>query len=127
VGQVAGTDATLKSLETTFQQDLNGDGSIGAASSMTARNPTLEGFAKLTGNEYFSFRNDPASGAHAVVPAGLFELPPSDKAGDQSARTLSSVDGAWRDVLHLADQSGPAVTTEAAHLDTLHGGYILIH
>ncbi|WP_404534692.1 Ig-like domain-containing protein [Bradyrhizobium ottawaense] len=39
-GSVSGTNSGLKSLETTFHQDLNGDGQIGATSSTTPTPPT---------------------------------------------------------------------------------------
>ncbi|MFC7700484.1 Ig-like domain-containing protein [Bradyrhizobium sp. GCM10028915] len=39
-GSVSGTNSGLKSLETTFHQDLNGDGQIGATSSTTPTSPT---------------------------------------------------------------------------------------
>ncbi|MGY4594585.1 hypothetical protein ACVWXL_002331 [Bradyrhizobium sp. GM22.5] len=39
-GSVSGTNSGLKSLETTFHQDLNGDGQIGASSSTTPTTPT---------------------------------------------------------------------------------------
>ncbi|WP_312012743.1 Ig-like domain-containing protein [Bradyrhizobium sp. SBR1B] len=39
-GSVSGTNSGLQSLETTFHQDLNGDGQIGATSSTTPTTPT---------------------------------------------------------------------------------------
>lgn len=39
-GTVSGTSSALKSLETTFHQDLNGDGQIGTSSTSTPTSPT---------------------------------------------------------------------------------------
>jgi hypothetical protein len=39
-GSVSGTDSGLKSLETSFHQDLNGDGQIGTSSASTPTSPT---------------------------------------------------------------------------------------
>ncbi|HKU08318.1 MAG TPA: hypothetical protein VJR30_19820, partial [Bradyrhizobium sp.] len=71
VGQVAGTDSTLKSLETVFQQDLNGDGVIGAqsASPPPPTGTVIESFGVtslvVVGNNYYL--NPVAGGTGPVV------------------------------------------------------------
>ncbi len=122
LGQVAGTDDMLKSLETIFQQDLNGDASVSASHSAVEAS-TLQGVTNLTSDQSFYFRNDPAPAADDVSYSGVSELLLSSAAGDHR---LSPVDGTWPNLIHPADQNEPTVTNPAL-VEALHEGYMLIH
>ena len=75
IGLVSGTSTTFESLETSFQQDLNGDGIIGIPPSATApaTAPT-----SLWLRDVFAAGNGPALAelVHAAPPPG-FQLPPA--------------------------------------------------
>ena len=64
IADVPGTSATLSSVETRFQQDLNGDGAIGATAMTSAAKPASDaqaGQGKLADvaiNDAFLFRSD---------------------------------------------------------------------
>jgi serralysin len=62
VGLVTGTDTTLQSLETSFHQDLNGDGVTG----LNIPTTIIESFGSTSltqvGNDYFLFANGTSSG-----------------------------------------------------------------
>jgi len=74
IGVVSGTDANLEAIETTFQQDLNGDGTIGLLSSSSSPPPTTttvtttviesHGSTELVqaGNNYFFYPVGGSSG-----------------------------------------------------------------
>src|SRR5205814_828557 len=63
IGAVAATDNTLKTLETSFQQDLNGDGFTGPPPIQTIP-IDVSGLTSLTqvGNNYFLYANVTTSG-----------------------------------------------------------------
>jgi serralysin len=50
-GAVAGSDATLRALETTFQQDLNGSGLVGSGSGMDQLIQAIAGFPLTASSE----------------------------------------------------------------------------
>lgn len=88
-GSVSGTDSGLKSLETTFHQDLNGDGQIGTS---TATAPTSP--APTTGKVVES-----AGVTSLVESGGKFYLNGSSGTGpslkDGGADFVSGSDGTW--------------------------------
>ncbi|WP_275173813.1 Ig-like domain-containing protein [Bradyrhizobium sp. CSS354] len=88
-GSVSGTDSGLKSLETTFHQDLNGDGQIGTS---TATAPTSP--APTTGTVVES-----AGVTSLVESGGKFYLNGSSGTGpslkDGGADFVSGSDGTW--------------------------------
>ena len=55
IGPTAGNDYALESIETTFNQDLNGDGTIGLTQTAIQTNTNSLGSTSLTGvaNQYF--------------------------------------------------------------------------
>ena len=70
IGVVSGSSAALESLETTFHQDLNGDGTIGvpaATSSGTSALATLGAAVTVVSNDTFVFR--PGIGAEVIANA----------------------------------------------------------
>ena len=56
IGAVTGNDYALESIETTFNQDLNGDGTIGLTKTVIQTDTNSSGSTSLTAvaNEYFS-------------------------------------------------------------------------
>ncbi|MCA1501871.1 hypothetical protein I6F28_34725, partial [Bradyrhizobium sp. NBAIM14] len=56
VPEVTGTNASFRSLETTFQQDLNGDGSVGVPSSAASADASSATESLLRRNEGFVFQ-----------------------------------------------------------------------
>ena len=93
---MAGNDDALKSLETTFNQDLNGDGTIGATPIVIPTDTNAFGSTKLTevGDEFFLYN---ASGSGPVLQDGAPVL--ANQFGDWvpigAAPTASGYDVAW--------------------------------
>lgn len=88
-GSVSGTDSGLKSLETTFHQDLNGDGQIGTSTATTPTSP-----AQTSGKVV------EAAGVTSLVESGSkFYLNGSTGTGpslkDGGADFVSGSDGTW--------------------------------
>jgi hypothetical protein len=96
IGTVAGNDDALESLETTFNQDLNGDGTIGATPIVIPTDTNAFGSTKLTevGDEFFLYN---AGGSGPVLQDGAPVL--ADQFGDWvpigAARTASGYEVAW--------------------------------
>ena len=97
IGTVAGNNSTLESIETTFNQDLNGDGTIGPTPMVIPTDTNSFGSTRLTAvaNEYFLYD---ASGSGPVlqyvgapVVAGQF----GDWVPIGSVKTASGYDVAW--------------------------------
>ena len=69
VGAVSGNDPALEAIETTFNQDLNGDGTIGVPPAtkpaVTAAVSNVAAIA-LPGNDSFAFRQDLGANAGAA-------------------------------------------------------------
>ena len=57
IGATAGNDSALELIETTFNQDLNGDGTIGLTKTVIQTDTNSFGSTSLmeVGNEYFHF------------------------------------------------------------------------
>ncbi|MEH2526332.1 MULTISPECIES: M10 family metallopeptidase C-terminal domain-containing protein [unclassified Bradyrhizobium] len=93
VGAVSGSDSTLRSLETTFQQDLNGDGTIGIPTTV------IEAFGSTSlaaiGSNFYLYSGGSGpllkSGGTAVV-AGQF----GGWAPIAAEQTAGGYDVAWR-------------------------------
>ena len=133
IADVAGTSATLASAETKFQQDLNGDGTIGATAMTTsAAKPASDaqaGQGELAGvaiNDAFLFRSDlnnwsgEAGGLQPIVSIWSYAAEPQlvsrlasgeagllDHAGDHfyPADGVGHLDGSQMS-LHFADPMG---------------------
>ena len=69
IGAVPGNDYALESIETTFNQDLNGDGTIGLTKTVIQTDTNSFGSTRLTAvaNEYFLYN---ASGSGPVLQYG---------------------------------------------------------
>ena len=99
VGAVAGSNLTLEGLETTFNQDLNGDGTIGVPATVIQTDTNAYGSITLleSGNEYFLHNS---SGVGPVLQSG--GAPVTD--GSQGAgwepfgavETATGYDVAWK-------------------------------
>jgi autotransporter passenger strand-loop-strand repeat protein len=94
-GLVSGTSATVESLETTFNQDLNGDGTIGAPTTVVQ----TDGATSLAegGNNYFLYFAGTSSGpalnyAGAPVTPGEF----GNIAPVGAVQTATGYDIAWK-------------------------------
>ncbi|MGX1170737.1 Ig-like domain-containing protein [Bradyrhizobium sp. NC92] len=88
-GSVSGTDSGLKSLETSFHQDLNGDGQIGTSTATTPTSPT-----PTTGKVIES-----AGVTSLVESGGKYYLNGSTGSGptlkDNGVEFVSGSDGTW--------------------------------
>jgi serralysin len=97
VGQVAGTNTALESLETTFHQDLNGDGIIGLPTSTLIESAGATELAQAGGN-YFLESISTGSGpvlkiSSAAVVAGQY----GTWAPIGAEQTAGGYDVAWKD------------------------------
>jgi len=119
IGVVSGTSGTLESLETSFHQDLNGDGVIGVPSS-TSPAPAVAGAGsapiQVAGN------NGSAAGQDTFVFAPNFgQVTIAHFAPETDTIQISKAAFANIDALLAAthdDAHGDAVVTDAAH-DTI--------
>ncbi|WP_247370085.1 MULTISPECIES: Ig-like domain-containing protein [unclassified Bradyrhizobium] len=107
-GSVSGTDSGLKSLETSFHQDLNGDGQIGTS---TATAPTSP--AQTTGKVV------EAAGVTSLVESGgKFYLNGSTGTGpslkDSGADFVSGSDGSWAPIAAEKTATGYQVVWKEA-------------
>ena len=97
---MSGTSAALQSFETSFQQDLNGDGSIGPPHRPTV----IEGFGSTSlaegGSNYFLYPNGGSavelSYAGAPVVAGQFDQFGGPWAPIGAEQTASGYEVAWK-------------------------------
>jgi hypothetical protein len=106
-GAIAGTSATLKSFETSFQQDLNGDGAvantpIASAAAMTLASPAAG----------FDFRPDLGAGQPAVD-----TLAHSNALANSLAAPVDANHVEHAVATGGQDAGNPAVTAFATHLD----------
>ena len=116
--QVAGNSAALESLETTFHQDLNGDGTIGVpatpVSHVAAR--SISAMMRGAGNDNFVFHADTGA-APAVTVADKFEPHEFSSTGDTNITALlNEAHDHWRSVQSAGgpDLAGDHHDAEAA-------------
>ncbi len=135
---VSGNSTALEALETTFHQDLNGDGTIGipaGGSASHAAAPSLSAMMGGSGNDNFAFRTD------------LGDAPPSTTAnagkfGSHEPLSSSDTNIAWLlvDAQHdhwqtvQAALGGPDVLGDhhhaaaiSVHIADLHANHFIIH
>ena len=98
IGAVSGTSSALESLETSFHQDLNGDGVIGVPTAATNGNATQSISVMIGGpsNDMFVFQ--PGVGAEAIVntaSADKAELDGYQSAGDTNLTTHDAQTDHW--------------------------------
>jgi 20S proteasome alpha/beta subunit len=121
-GAIAGTSPTLENFETTFHQDLNGDGIIGipSAAATVIQTDVSTSLAQV-GNHYFFYPVGTSSGPElsfdgAPVVAGQF----SGWAPLGAVQTLTGYDMAWKDAatnqyaVWTTDSSGNFVSSTGA-------------
>jgi 20S proteasome alpha/beta subunit len=122
----SGSSTALETLETSFQQDLNGDGTIGIpshtspAAQVASAAAATQAAPSLGGGDGFVFRPDPGSigGANAPPPAAFPE------AGEML--TLTTASAAHIDVADVHDLGGAlGGAVQGAVFDPLHG--FMIH
>jgi serralysin len=94
----SGSSSTLKSFETTFQQDLNGDGIIGGGSSTAVIESFGSTTLSLVGNNYFLYANGTSSGPPLKY-SGANVYPNEWGAWTPigAEQTASGYDVAWKD------------------------------
>ena len=97
IGVVAGNDYALESIETTFNQDLNGDGTIGLTKTVIQTDTNSFGSTSLTevANEYFLYN---ASGSGPVLQYGGAAVVAGEFGGWTpigAVQTASGYDVAW--------------------------------
>jgi hypothetical protein len=136
VGQVSGTNATLESLETTFQQDLNGNGVIGIPP-LAVGAPVTESHASpaaMAAEDSFLFRSDLGNGFMDAVKTsltdGLFLAQPDHRAealavlpnpSEEMARVITELQDTVKEISqNSAAQVGP-------HVADLIAGHFIIH
>ena len=115
IGVALGTDSALESIETSFHQDLNGDGTIGVppatkpATSTTVPNVAV---AQSPGNDTFLFRHDLGA---KVVAANVID--PSFSASTNNQFTTASQDGLAGQIHNLFDAAhhDQALNASGAH------------
>ena len=103
VGAVTGGNLTLQALETTFNQDLNGDGTIGVAATVIQTDTNAYGSITLleSGNEYYLHNS---SGAGPVLQVG--GVPIMDGAAGPgwspygAVETATGYDVAWKNTVY---------------------------
>jgi len=143
VGQVAGTNTTLEALETTFHQDLNGDGTVGIPSAVVAGTSGTNSLSELHHpdaagifGDSFHFRAD--FGASTADAAKMSPVHLGDVLSVQTGEwveLVSSRHSAAQDALHSTIEVQDSVTNDpdhhsatrvAANIDDLHAGHFLI-
>ena len=106
---ISGTSSTLISFETIFQQDLNGNGTIGnSVSSQVASNPTPDNF---------HFAGDSSGTPQAIA----FSVHPSSAAGQSATAPGSAAVMTEHDSFVFALDSGPSNSNVAPATDASHG------
>jgi Tryptophan-rich Synechocystis species C-terminal domain len=135
IGIVSGTNATLELLETSFHQDLNGDGQIGLTGTVSATNATaiLSALAALK-NDTFTFKptgsadtpGNPASADNFLATTDSNQLKSvlDDIQMSQLQSLFEGTNGADT-VTHLANND-VVMPTNVAVIE-LHGGTFIIH
>ncbi len=127
IAGVSGTNTALESIETSFQQDLNGDHIIGVpgptspAAQVASTAPAAQA-PSLGGGDTFVFRPDLGSvgGGNAPPPAV------SPAAGEMLTLTTTSAAVAHVDVIDVHDLAGTHdATVQSPVFDPLHG--FIIH
>ena len=107
IGATAGNDYALESIETTFNQDLNGDGTIGLTKTVIQTDTNSFGSTSLTAvaNEYFLYS---ASGSGPVLQV-------------RRRRRCGGEFGAWVPIGAVQTASGYDVALEAPQRQRVHG------
>ncbi|UPK40488.1 hypothetical protein IVB18_29130 [Bradyrhizobium sp. 186] len=138
-GFVSGTDSGLKSLETTFHQDLNGDGQIGASSAGTPTSPTptpvkeieSAGVTSLveSGNKYYL--NSSSGSGPSLKYGGLDFVDGSDGtwAPIGAEKTATGYEVVWKDGTGLytawnTDNNGNYVSHVSTLTGSTSGGFV---
>jgi hypothetical protein len=134
ITQVAGNSAALESLENTFDQDLNGDRTIGVPATpvghVAAR--SISAMMGGSGNDNFLFHTD-SGAAPAVTVADKFEPHEFSSAGDTNITALlNEAHDHWRTVQSASggpDLAGDHHDAEAArvHPTDLQASHFIIH
>jgi serralysin len=135
-GIVSGTNATLESLETSFHQDLNGDGQIGLPATVLSTTAIESaGATSLTELDNDTFRFKPTVSADVTGNAASADSFLSTTHSDQLQSVLNDIqrsqshsllEGAGNDtVTHLA--SNDVVTPTNVAVMELHAGTFIIH
>ena len=133
-GLVAGNSVALETLETTFQQNLNGDGTIGvpAGSGSHVAAQSLSAMMAGSGNDNFVFRAD-LGAAPAVTDADELESREASSAGERTIAGLpSDAHHHWQTIQSAYDGPDPSgdhhnVVAATVHIATLHANHFIIH
>jgi serralysin len=136
--EMAGNNATLEALETTFHQDLNGDGTIGipaGGSASHAAAPSLSAMMGGSGNDNFAFRADLGEALPSITAnAGKLEShePPSASDTNIAWLLIDAQHDHWQTV--QAALGGPDVLGDhhhaaaiSVHIADLHANHFIIH
>ena len=128
VGQVAGTNTTLEALETTFHQDLNGDGTVGIPSAVVAGSSATNSLSELHSpdtagifSDSFHFRADLGTSTADAVKMSPLHL--SDVVSVQTAEwaeLVNSRHSAAQHALHSTIEVLDAVTNDLDHHSATH-------
>jgi hypothetical protein len=122
-GAVSGNSTALESLETTFHQDLNGDGAVGVPPS-----PAQSGSVMMveTGNDNFVFRPD-LGAASTVITVEKFE-PHAPPAGDtNTAWLISEAHDQWHIVQSAFDGDHHHTAAASLHIADLYANHFIIN
>ncbi len=122
ISGVAGTNTALESIETSFQQDLNGDNVIGipghTSPSAQVASAAPAAPASFSGGDTFTFRADLGSASAANAPPSAA----SPAAGEMLTLTTASAPMAHIDLVDAHDLGGTHdATVHSTVFDPLHG------
>ena len=134
IPHVAGNSTALESLETSFQQDLNNDGTTGipASSGSHVAAPSLSAMMGESGNDHFVFRAD-LGAAPAVTYANKFKSHETSSTGDRNIAGLpGDAHDHWQTVQSAYDGPDPSgdhhnPAPASVHLADLHASHFIIH
>jgi hypothetical protein len=136
IGIVSGASTALEALETSFHQDLNGDGVIGVPSVATSANVTQSISVMIGGPNNDAFIFHPGVGEEAIVNAASADKSEFDVQSASDINLTKLLNDAQTNDWHAlystnGGQSGfgndDNVTVTSVHISDLHASNFIIH